>query len=188
MYSKGFHEFAELLKALTYDIAWSVQINLVAAMTAKNKKLHEKEGLELSQNCQVYLSSHLHGQVLHMTIFYLTSALVKKLARQLLNKYTWQGKNCHFSSIYPNLHEQNKLVKEKLSRKNCSCKCGFIVTTTLANISGKVTGCEKWNHSHLTDHEKSYTVAIAKIYDSNFCKKPGLASRMFANSFFFFLF
>ena len=94
-------------------------------MTAKNKQLHENKGLELSQLCQVHLSSHLHGQVLHMTIFYLTSALGKKLARQLLNKCTCQGKNCNFSSIYPNLHEQNKLHKEKLSKKTCSCKCGL---------------------------------------------------------------
>ena len=62
-----------------------------------------------------------------MTIPYLSSAPTKKLARQLLNKYTCQLKNCHFYSIYPNLHEQNKLlkgkfVKEKLAHVNAALR------------------------------------------------------------------
>ena len=53
-------------------------------------------------------------------IFYLTSAPSKKRARQLFEKYTFQGKNCNSSSVYLTLHKQNKFLKGKLSRKNCS--------------------------------------------------------------------
>ena len=71
-----------------------------------------------------FLIKSSQGQAFHMKIFYLTSAFVEKLARHLLSKYIRQRINCYFASIYSNLNQQNKLVKEncqgKLARVNAA--------------------------------------------------------------------
>ena len=92
-------------------------------MTAKNKQLlARREVSGIGTICQVYLSSHLNGQVLNMTIFYLSNALAKKLARQLLNKYTYlSSKKLSFFHNLPQSTRANKLLKEELSMKTWSC-------------------------------------------------------------------
>ena len=74
--TKGFRYFDQFPKALMlYDQSKS---NFIEAMIAKKRKLHKRKDLDLSRNCQIYLSSHLHGQALYMTMVYMTSALIEK--------------------------------------------------------------------------------------------------------------
>ena len=68
--------------------------------------------LELIENCQVSSSSRLQEQFSHLTIFHVTSVLYEKLACQFLNKF--HIKNCHLTSNWPHIHEQNKIFIEKL--------------------------------------------------------------------------
>ena len=58
--SSSFCGFDQPPKALMFCLSKS---NLLATMTAKKRKLHERKGLDFGQNCQIYL------QVIYMVRF-----------------------------------------------------------------------------------------------------------------------